>query len=214
MLAALTLIAAGALATLSNAEAGEAPARSTGNHCSSQHNPEGFRFWIHVTKWCIVPGVRHQEQLKVQMRIHNQSERSLDIEQSRVRVILRHFDQDRWSPPVIGQPTVDRPIRTSYLGEPVWAVPAQADGSYDVFPHKLEPTHATHWPVSELGPKGTLNPHFHYGDLVYDIPVPQPKPRGWSAIDDVVGIAFIKGRDIIALCPPETWGPHRPAGTF
>lgn len=185
-----------------------------GNGCASEHNPQGIRLWIHVTKWCIVPGVRRQSQLKVQMRIHNQSDRRLYIGQDRIRVILRSFDPDDWSPASIGQPTLDRPVQTTYHGESVWAVPANADGAYDVFPNKPEPTHATHWPESQLGPKGTLNPHFHYGDLVYHLPIPHPKPPGWDAIHNVVGIAFVNGRDIIALCPPDSWGEHAEAGIF
>jgi hypothetical protein len=161
-----------------------------------------------------VPGVRKQAQLKVQMRIHNRSNHRLDIGRTRVRVILRRFDPDRWTPAQIGAPTSDRPVRTRYQGRSVWAVPANADGAYDIFPNKPEPTHATHWVRSQLGPKQTLNPHFHYGDLVFHLPTPHPKPRGWAPIDNIVGIAFVKGRNIIALCPPETWGEHAPAGTF
>jgi hypothetical protein len=193
---------------------GSPAAAASGNGCASEHNPAGIRLWIHVTRWCIVPGVRRQAQLKVQMRIHNQSDQRLYIGQDRIRVILRRFDPDDWSPAQIGQPTLDRPIQTTYRGEQVWAVPANADGSYDVFPHKPEPTHATHWPESQLGPKDTLNPHFHYGDLVYHVPIPHPRPADWSVIGNVVGIAYIKGRDIIALCPPSSWGEHAPAGTF
>lgn len=196
------------------ASAGQSPAAASANGCASEHNPSGIRLWIHVTKWCIVPGVRGQAQIKVQMRIHNQSDRPLYIGQDRVRVILREFDPDRWSPASIGQPTLDRPVPTTYQGERVWAVPANADGAYDVFPHKSEPTHATHWTKSHLGPQDTLNPHFHYGDLVYHMPIPHPKPDDWNAINNIVGIAFVKGRDIIALCPPDTWGEHAPAGTF
>lgn len=189
-------------------------AEHSSNGCVSRHNPYGIRLWIHVTRWCIVPGVRQQAQLKVQMRIHNRSDRRLDIGRTRIRVILRHFDPDKWTPAQIGQPTPDRPVQIRYRGDSVWAVPANADGAYDVFPNKSEPTHATHWLRSDLGPKQTLNPHFHYGDLVFHLPIPHPKPRGWETIDNVVGIAFVKGRDIIALCPPRTWGEHAPAGTF
>jgi hypothetical protein len=212
----LLVLATTLTASAPSVSAGSAPtgAGASGNNCYSEHNPDGSRFWMHVTKWCIVPGVRGQAQLKVQMRIHNQSNRPLDISQDRIRVILRDFDPDDWSPASIGQPTLDRPVRVTYGGESMWAVPANADGAYDMFPNKPEPTHATHWVKTELGPKGTLNPHYHYGDLVYHMPIPRPKPGGWKAIDNVVGIAFVKGRDIIALCAPDTWGEHAPAGTF
>ncbi|HEV2791712.1 MAG TPA: hypothetical protein VGV69_10475 [Solirubrobacterales bacterium] len=211
----LALLSVAAVSTpLSTASTSGPAATTSANGCASEHNSQGVKLWIHVTKWCIVPGVRKQAQLKVQMRIHNQSNRPLDISRDRIRVILREFDPDRWSPPRIGQPTRERPIRTTYRGESVWAVPANADSAYDMFPNKNAPTHATHWVKSQLGPKETLNPHMHYGDLVYHLPIPQPKPRGWKAIHNVVGIAYTKGRDIIAICPPRTWGEHAEAGTF
>jgi hypothetical protein len=210
---ALLSIAAGFPAAAS-AAAPTGVAEPSSNGCASRHNPYGLRLWIHVTKWCIVPGVRGQAQLKVQMRIHNRSDHRLDISRARVRVIVRHFDPAHWTPAQIGAPTPDRPVRTRFHGDVVWAVPANADGAYDVFPHKSEPTHATHWVRSQLGPKQTLNPHFHYGDLVFHLPIRRPRPHGWALIDDIVGIAFVKGRDIIALCPPDTWGEHAPAGTF
>jgi hypothetical protein len=212
--AALALMCGGvALVPLASAAYTTGTAAS-GNACISRHNPEGIRLWIHVTRWCIVPGVRKQAQLKVQMRIHNQSRRRLDIGQDRIRVIVREFDPHRWSPPRIGQSTPGRPLQTTYRERAVWAVPANADRAYDVFPNKPEPTHATHWLKSVLGPRKTLNPHYHYGDLVYNLPMPRPKRHGWRMIHNIVGIAYIKGRDIIALCRPASWGQHRPAGTF
>lgn len=214
VLALLGIAASGPLSPAAAQTTTGNEATASGNNCESEHNPHGLRLWIHVTRWCIVPGVRGQSQLKIQMRIHNQSNHRLDIGQDRIRVILRDFDPDHWSPPLIGQPTLDRPVRTTYNGESVWAVPPNADSAYDIFPNNSAPTHATHWLVSQLGPKQTLNPHYHYGDLVYHMPIPRPKPRGWKAIHNIVGIAYIKGRDIIALCPPDSWGEHAPAGTF
>lgn len=55
------------------------------------------------------------------------------------------------------------------------------------------------------------NPHYHYGDLVFYMPMPRD---GRRAKDNIVGIAFVKNADIIALCPPSTWVRHVVAATF
>ena len=186
-------------------------ATSRGFVCPSGANHYGLRLWIHVTKWCIVPAVRRQAELKVQMEIHNRDdENSLDISQDQIRVLVREFDPDRWTPPRIGQPTPGRPLPTSFRGEAVWAIPANADRAYDGLPSGL-PTHATHWGFTTLGPGETLHPHRHYGDLTYYIPRLGSR---LSVFENIVGIAYVRGPDIIALCPPEAWEEHAEAGTF
>lgn len=182
--------------------------------CPSHSNPGGFKFWLHVKQWCALPGVRGQAQFKLQMEIHNRdTHNDLDIEQSRMRLLVREFDADRWSPPRHGPTTYDRPIRIAYGGEDVWAVPANANDAYDPNPLPGVPnnlTFATHWELTQLGPGATLNPGFHEGDLVFYVPA----PRHHGAIENVVGIAYVKGHEIIALCRPEDWGPKEPAGDF
>jgi hypothetical protein len=219
----LTLIGIGVLAVLSMGAAGSVPAAeastievpapvltSHGSVCPSGHNPYDLHLWIHVNKWCIPPGVRGQAEFKVQMESHNRSnEHNLDIGQDQIWVVVREFDPDRWTPPQIGQPTYGRPLRTTYRDENVWAIPANADRAYDVLPSGL-PTHATHWGFTALSPGETLHPHFHYGDLTYYI----PRRHGIRVIDNIVGVAYMKGPDIIALCPPEAWEEHAAAGTF
>ncbi|HXR31287.1 MAG TPA: hypothetical protein VN752_09125 [Solirubrobacterales bacterium] len=210
----LTLLSVGATGVAPAAtDVPDPVATSAGAGCPSGDNPYDLDLWIHVKKWCIVPGVRGQAQFKVQMEIHNKSQQhSLDITQDQIRVIVHEFDPDRWSPSAIGAPTYDRPVHTTYRGEDVWAVPASADGAYDVFPdHSNRPTHATHWGFSELGPGRTLHPSYHNGDLVFNLPMPKRR-AGVKA--NIVGVAYIKGLDIIALCPPDSWEKHRPAGTF
>jgi hypothetical protein len=189
----------------------DSPASDSALVCPSHSNPKRIRLWIQVTKWCGLPAVRGQAQFKLQMRIHNRhSDRSLDVSQDRIRLIVRNFDPDRWSPPRIGVRTTDRPIRTTYGGEQVWAVPANADGAYDMI-RRGEATFATHWGASHLGPRETLNPGFHYGDLVFYVPSPQ---RGPGGIANVAGVAYVDGHEIIALCRPENWGPKVRAASF
>jgi hypothetical protein len=91
-------------------------------------------------------------------------------------------------------------------------VPANADGAYDTIPnHPQVLTFATHWGRSNLDPGETFHPAYHYGDLVFYVPTPR---HGTGAMENVVGVAYVKSREIIALCPPESWGPHVPAASF
>lgn len=182
--------------------------------CPSHSNPSGLKLWIHVKQWCALPAVRGQAQFKLQMQIHNRDqEHSLDISQSHMRLVVREFDPDRWTPPRHGPTTHDRPIRTTYGGETVWAVPANADSAFDTNPIRGVPenlTFATHWGLARLGPGATLNPGYHEGDLVFYVPA----PHRHGAIENVVGMAYLKGHEIIALCHPEDWGPREEAGDF
>jgi hypothetical protein len=188
-------------------------ATQSGFVCPSGSNPYDFHLWIHVTKWCIVPGVRKQSQVKVQMKIHNKSqEHSLDVSQDTIRLIVHEFDPDKWSPAHIGSPTLDRPVQVTYRGKSVWAIPANAEDAYDTLPHQPGVlTFATHWGISKLVPGGTLDPAYHYGDLVFYMPAPRHHSGGR---ENIVGVAYVKGTDIIALCPPDTWGLHVPAASF
>jgi hypothetical protein len=181
--------------------------------CPSHSNPHGIKLWIHVTRWCGLHAVRGQAQFKIQMRIHNQSaSHRLDIGLSRMRLIVHEFHLDKWTPARIGQPTTERPVRTTYAGQHVWAVPPNAEDAFDFLPHhRGVGTFATHWGGSVLAPGATFNPNFHYGDLVFYVPAPHD---GEGALDNVVGMAYVKGHEIIALCRPVDWGPKVPAASF
>lgn len=181
--------------------------------CPSHSNPHHIKLWIHVTRWCALPAVRGQAQFKIQMRIHNRDDQHrLDISHSRMRLIVHVFHADRWTPARVGEPTIERPIRTTYGREHVWAVPPNAEDAFDPLPHQPGVgTFATHWGGSVLGPGKTFNPHFHFGDLVFYVPTPRD---GSGALDNVVGIAYVKGHEIIALCHPWDWGPKVPAESF
>ncbi len=183
-------------------------------HCPSGSNPYDLHLWIHVKKWCIDPAVRKQYEVKIQMEIHNRDTRHwLDINQDRIWLVVTAFDRDRWSPPQDFSMS-DRPIHTTYEGRRVWAIPANPEGSFDYLPHQRGVlTFATHWHASRVAPGGTFHPHYHYGDLVFYLPV--PKKRNRPVIEhDIVGIAYVKNADIIALCPPHTWEKHVSSGGF
>jgi hypothetical protein len=213
VLALVILVAGGGAASTSGEAGNTGPvAKDAAFVCPSGHNPYDIRLWLHVTRWCIEPGVRKQVQVKVQMMIHNRNDKWLDIRQERIRLIVHEFNRDDWLPPRIGEPTRDRPIHTNYEGEEVWAIPANAERAYDPL---LNPpglgTFATHWEVSRLAPKTTFIPHDHYGDLVFYMPMPAD---GGRAKPNIVGIAYVKNGDIIALCPPDKWQHHVGGGTF
>jgi hypothetical protein len=214
LLLALPALAIGVGATQVGAQEYPQVASASAYHCPSGKNPYDINLWLHVSKWCIDPGVRGQLQVKVQMEIKNRSQKHwLDIHQDRIRLVVRHFDRDRWSTPR-GFPMSDRPIRTIYEGETVWAIPANPEHSYDTIPkHPNEVTFATHWYGSRLAPGRTFVPHYHYGDLVYYLPKPPRRYR--PVIDrDIVGMAYVKNADVIALCPPDKWEEHVPSGGF
>jgi hypothetical protein len=187
-------------------------ATPSGFVCPSKPNSDDIQLWIHVNKWCILPGVRKQAQVKIQMKIHNRSDRHrLDLSQDKIRLVVHQFNRNRWTPARVGSRTLDRPVRTTYRGETVWAIPANADGAFDPLPNQPKVgTFATHWGISSLGPGQTLVPRYHFGDLVFYMPV----PKKGKVKANIVGIAFVKGRDIIALCTPDVWGEHAPAASF
>jgi hypothetical protein len=194
----------------------EAEARSDGLGCpSTLPNPEHIKVWILVTHWCGLGAVRGQAQFKIQVQLHNDSPHNLNISQSRMRLVVSEFSLDKWSPPRLGEATTDRPIRTTYGGETVWAIPANANNAFDPLPHQPGVgTFATHWDQSVLAPGETSPTGFHVGDLVFYAPALPHDPHYHDALSNVVGIAYVKGRDIIGLCPREGWKHHARAETF
>ncbi len=200
---------------LTSSVAGGAPP-DLGIGCPSPPGaPHGTRIWIHVTRWCSLPGVRGQAQFKLQMQIYNRGKHTLGIGQEHMRLIVKQFNVRQWSPPRYGRPTTERPFRTSYLGEHVWAVPANAEDAYDPILHVPgDLTFATHWGQNQLAPGMTFNPSFHSGDLVFYVPDLAHDPHGRATSADVLGIAYVYGREIVVMCPTEHWGPKVPAGSF
>jgi hypothetical protein len=180
--------------------------------CPTGHNPYDIEAWIHVTKWCIVPGVRGQVQVKLQMEIHNRSDKhSLDISQDHFRLIVRKFHPADWTPARLGETTYAQPIATTFRGKDVWAIPADAEESYDTIPHEPNNlTFATHWYGTSLAPGATFVPHFRYGDLVFYL----PRTEHLKPLQNIVGVAFMKNSDVLALCEPDVWETHAYAGTF
>lgn len=177
----------------------------------------GIQIWIHVIQWCDLPAVRGQAQFKLQMEIYNRGRRTLGIGQEHMRLIVADLDLSRWSPPRDGSVTTEQPFQTTYLGRRVWAVPANAEDAYDPNPMpgvSDNLTFATHWGQSRLAPGATFRPSFHSGDLVFYVPYLPHDPHGLATEADVLGIAYVYGREIVVMCPKEHWGHREPAPTF
>ena len=178
--------------------------------------PQGIQVWIHVTKWCGLPAVRGQAQFKLQLQIYDSGKRTLGIRQEHLRLIVAHFNVARWSPPRDGQTTTERPFRTTYHGQHVWAIPPNAEDAYDPVPGiPGDLTFATHWGQAQVAPGRVFRPSYHNGDLVFYVPyLPHDYPGGAATAGDVLGMAYVYRDEIVVLCPKERWGPKEPAATF
>jgi hypothetical protein len=211
ILLAFAVICAGASAPSSSAggltdSVSSGPPAELGIGCPSPPGaPHGIHVWIHVTKWCSLPAVRDQAQFKLQLQIYNLGSDTLAIGQEHIRLIVATLDPRNWSPPRHGPETVERPFRTTYIGEHVWAVPANAEGASDPIPYLGERTLVTYWGASSLAPKSTFNPSFHSGDLVFYVPYLPDDPRGVATRKDVLGVAYMYGRGIVVLCTKGNW---------
>jgi hypothetical protein len=178
--------------------------------------PHGIQVWIHVTQWCGLPAVRRQAQFKLQLQIYNSGGHALGIRTEHLRLIVANFDIAKWSPPRYGQMTVERPFRTTYHGQHVWAIPPNAENAYDPVPGVPgDLTFATHWNQTQLGAQQVFRPSYHKGDLVFYVPyLPHDYPGGAATAEDVLGMAYVYRDEIVVLCPKERWGPKEPAATF
>jgi hypothetical protein len=177
--------------------------------------PHGIQVWLRVTKWCGLSAVRGQAQIKLQLQIYNSGRRTLGIRPEHLRLIVASFNVDRWSPARTGQTTSERPFRTIYHHEPVWAVPPNAEDAYDPIPGvPHDKTFATHWGQTQLSPGEIFHPSYKRGDLVFYLPYLANDPRGQATAEDIIGMAYVYRDEIVLLCPKERWGSKEPANTF
>lgn len=187
--------------------------------CPSPPDPEypGIRVWVHVVKWCSNGAVRGQAQVKLQIRVKNIGSRPLDLSRGHFRLVMRHFDRRRWSPPQIGASTTDRPFVATYGGRRVWTIPPNADGAYDLIGNGVG-TFASHWNTAgTLAPGHTFAPidrtrqDSGRGSVVFYVPL----ERGHrNKLPGVIGLAYVQGNHILVMCPRRHWGPKVPEGDF
>lgn len=187
--------------------------------CPSPPDPvHRIRIWVRVVKWCGNPAVRGQAQVKLQIRVKNIGSKPLDLSRGHFRLIMRHFDRRRWTPPRIGATTTDRPFVTSYAGSNVWAIPPNADGAFDTT-SRGDWTFASHWNTSgELAPGATFVPIDRRpghgtgrGSVVFYVPIEAVRR---DSLPGVLGLAYVEGHDILVLCPTSHWGPRVLEGSF
>ena len=166
---------------------------------------------IQVQAWCALPGVRGQAQLKFKLWVENSSPRPIDIGLGHWYLLVDELDPRSWSPPRIGTTTNTAPARFHVRGQRVWGIPANDDGAYDPIPGQSGTlTFATHWEAEELAPRTSYRPREPgEGDLVFYLPT----PRGGVA-KSIVGVAYVDQGEVVALCPPGSWGPRLPAASF
>jgi hypothetical protein len=221
-IAVVTLLAIG-MGTLPAIDSASANSSALGSSldlgCPSPPGaPHGVQIWIRVVQWCDLAAVRGQAQFKLQMQIYNSGKRTLNISQTHIRLIVSEFDPSKWSPPREGAPTEDRPFRTTTAsGQHVWAIPPNAEDAYDPNPVPSIPgnlTFATHWGQYSLGPGQVFHPSYHSGDLVFYIPHLQHDSTGLATRNDVLGVAYVYGREIVVMCPRERWGRKAHAENF
>lgn len=170
---------------------------------------------IRVVAWCAEEAVRGQAQVKVKVRISNSTDRRVDIRPERFRLLVTQIRARAWTPPRIGTRSRERPFRTRHRGTAVWAVPANPDGAFDRVPGGGGVgTFATHWKTTELAPRATFRPPLSdrgNGVLVFYVP---PTGKRATALEGVLGLAYMDGRKVDVLCPPNAWGKRLGAAEF
>ncbi len=181
--------------------------------CPSFGGPPGTGFYIKVVRWCALTAPRRQWQLKFQVRIKNIGRRTLDISLPNIRLVMTHFNRARWSPP--RRASAGAPYKATYKGQRVWFVPPNAEGAAEAYPPPAGNfTFATHWNQTSLAPgKTSATVYRRKGSVVFYLPRSANQTRS-EQLDGVVGIAYVDGRRVLALCPPGRWGPKVPAGEF
>jgi hypothetical protein len=184
---------------------------SLGIGCPSPGENHGIRLWVHVLKWCGVPGVKGQVQIKLQIAIRNDGRRRLGVGLTHIRLVVTRFDPRRWRPP---SGTSERPFTATYQGARYWTIPANPEGAADPIPGQRDTyTFATHWGnASPLQPGQTFRPVNHRrGNVVFYVPKVGARSR---YLDGVAGLAYVSGHRILVVCPPDRWVTHVSANLF
>lgn len=187
---------------------------------------------LHVVMWCAPKTVRRQYQFKLKVSVSNLGTTRLDIRRSRFVLLWRSLNPRQWSPPTrnpLGE-SLDPPRQIVYEGRDFWGVFANPEGAFDEVSRtatRVEDTFATHWDHQFLEPKKrslqlttssakivfqkpdntvtVLRFNINQDDLVFYVPA--------KAVDkekNFVGLGYYDGKQILALCPQDQWGPKVP----
>jgi hypothetical protein len=142
--------------------------------------------------------------------VENTGNDTLNISLEHWYILVAELRTRDWSPPEIGDPLDRRPIKVKYQHRAVWAIPANPERAFDIIPGQAGVgTFATHWAGYSLAPTQSFHPPLTdktRGVLVFYMP--KASARG------VVGLAYMRGRHPVVVCPEESWGKRLPALAF
>lgn len=171
---------------------------------------------------------RDQYEYKLKAAVENIGEKPLDIGREHFVLLWKTLDPNEWSPPQGGEPAP--PQRLRYQGRDVWAVSANLDGVAEPITNAYG-TFATHWVDRTLAPGESsfqLSPasreiemvrtdgsvkrirfNENEDDLVFYVPAAAVNTR-----NNFLGLGYLAGDRILAVCPQERWGPRVPPGLW
>lgn len=185
-----------------------------------RHAPGRKSFRLRVIMWCAPKSVRDQYMYVLKIAVENQSKVPLDISAEHFLLVWRTL-RGHWTPPPGGAYGEPRQVR--YMGRDYWGIPANVVGAaeYDAAGGL---TFATEWDYDTLSPgESSLrltreSVHVRYADagvvktirynhdeddLVFYVP-----ERTVNRDLNLLGLAYVRGDRIIALCPQGQWGPR------
>lgn len=195
--------------------------------CGTVGGDPAARLRLRVVMWCAPEAVRGQYEFKLKVSVNNTGSDALDITRERFVLLWRTLNPSRWSPPRGGAPAPPR--RVTWASRDYWAIFANPDGIAES--NGAVGGFATHWSYTTLAPgRRSLRPrrgspyieysdedhvvtrvHFNRNedDLVFYVPK--------ATVDrdrNFLGLGYLRGGRVIAVCPQGKWGPKVPPASF
>lgn len=181
---------------------------------------------LRVLMWCAPKSVRGQYEYVLKVAIENTGKVPIDIGAERFVLLWRTLSGE-WTPSPGG--AYGSPRKFRFLGRDYWGIPANVNGTAETRPDGAI-TFATEWPHVELGPgertlkirstserlpyvqngvRRTIRYNADEDDLVFYVP-----QQTVNRDRNFLGLAYVNGRRVVALCPQERWGPKLSPGFF
>jgi hypothetical protein len=185
-------------------------------------NPEGesavlqTAATVEVHVWCseLMP-VRKLVQTKLKVWASNRTKRPRDVSLRRWYLLVPGDDAAHyWSPPPGRQ--WPRPMVVDLPDGKVTAIPANPDGEAEdlgAISGGRNLSFATHWKKRYLAPGETWHPprrdrrtgnRYLDGTLVFYVPLVRRRGKFYQPI--IYGLARMRGRKVLTLCPKGRWG--------
>lgn len=175
----------------------------TGCPISSQE-AEAFPATLTVLRWCLHESKYLKDgrrELKLKPRIHNTSDRKIDISLASWRLLVTaDVDISTWKP--IRNVRVAKPTKIDCYGVAAWAIPPNGDGL------TYKAAFATHWNAKKLAAdKKYSDDDYYQGDIVWWTPnlTDFVEHGGILRAPQVLGIALINDGKIIGFSPTSEW---------